>query len=172
MSRNDWCARVNPVLVDTPAGIATAAAALAPCTLLGLDTETKPQFKRAAPPSAPALLQVAGMRSRTCPVPTTVYLFDLQALLPAHGAALSSALAAPLADPGTTLLGVGLCDDLLDLSHFHGGSCAAFARRATSPLEKENQSAQPTSFWVRRRVVPGTSARRTTTASKCPVWLR
>lgn len=51
-----------PVLVDTPAGLRRAAAALARCNLLGFDTETKPVFDKGAPAEPPALLQIAGMR--------------------------------------------------------------------------------------------------------------
>lgn len=135
----------RPVLVDGAAGLAAAAQALAPCTLLGVDTETKPRFRKGEPPERPSLLQIAGMPAGGAPaagggaavvaVPRTVYVFDLPALVPAHADALSRALEPLLAGPGSLLLGVGIAADLRALARHYGGAVAALRGPARGVLD-------------------------------------
>lgn len=55
-------------------------------------------------------------------VPDEVYVFNLPALLPAHGAALDAGLAPLLADPAKLILGVGIRQDLRALARSYYAS--------------------------------------------------
>lgn len=117
--------------VDTAEGLVAAAAALATCDVLGVDTETRPKFVPGSVANPTALLQVAGMRwgeagpegdvaaARDAPV----YVFDLLALLPdvdtGCGSELSRLLAPLLASPDKKLLGVGIAQDLKEFAQHY-----------------------------------------------------
>jgi len=87
-------------LVERPEQLERAAADMGAEDVLGVDTETRPAFRKGES-YLPSLAQVATARA--------VYLFPLQRL------DCSGVLAGLLAEPGIVKTGVGLADDLRQL---------------------------------------------------------
>jgi hypothetical protein len=120
-----WDPPIEPVFINTPSGVSSAAVSLATATHIGIDTETKPVFSRSTPRQPPALLQIAALHTDGHVSPR-VFVFDLLALLPAHADIVNDALGGPLGGD-CLVLGVGLDADIRAL-HSAYPECDAFRK--------------------------------------------
>ncbi|RHY93641.1 hypothetical protein DYB37_001015 [Aphanomyces astaci] len=92
--------------INKPSQLPSCQARLLAAVVVGLDTETKPEFRKTSTPNATSLLQVA---VRDVHGREDVFLFDLLALSPSH---YDHMLADLFQNPAILKLGQGLLNDL------------------------------------------------------------
>ncbi|MFT5682228.1 MAG: ribonuclease D [Myxococcota bacterium] len=96
-----WRYEGEVIQPTTDAGFAEAAARLAAATVIGIDTETRPTFRKGVPARPVALIQLA--------LPDVVYLIRLNN----HG--LPDGIRAVLGDASIKKIGIGTRDDVREL---------------------------------------------------------
>lgn len=102
------------VFVDCPSQFREVVNFLGSAKLLGIDTETRPNFIGGQPKNRTALMQMA---VRNTSGDERVYIFDLIKLLPRYSNELNSVLQPCMADRGVIKLGQELCTDMTDLGN-------------------------------------------------------
>ena len=165
-----WRYEGTVVMLKTAADFEAAAARLSTVTVIGIDTETRPTFRKGVPGRPVALLQLG--------LPDIVYLLRL------NNDGLPDGIRAILEDPAIAKIGIGTRDDVRELQRDFDcvlkgvvdlntvcrnlGYKSIGARKLTALiLGKRISKSQQTSNWENRTLTPAQIAYAATDAWIC-----